>query len=84
MSIVEIIILANMISFYFISQAGLPDKLGLDFKPFNCSLCLSAWIGLILYFLPSWIDYSLLCMFGAGFISPFFRQFFANLYFKIK
>ena len=80
MNLIEIILAANFFSFYFIVQNNIPQKWKLNFKPFNCTLCLTAWVGLILYILPLWATETMLCMFGAGVIAPFFRNFLNNLY----
>ena len=80
MTILKIILAANLFSFYFITQNEFPKKWKLDFKPFNCTLCLSAWIGLLLFLLPIYATNLTLCMFGAGAISPLFRNFLNNLY----
>jgi hypothetical protein len=80
MNLIEIILAANFFSFYFIVQNNFPQKWKLNFKPFNCTLCLTAWVGLILYILPLWATEAMLCMFGAGVIAPFFRNFLTNLY----
>lgn len=80
MKIFEIILAANFFSFYFIVQNSFPQKLKLNFKPFNCTLCLTAWVGLLLFLLPDWTTDATLCMFGSGVIAPFFRNFLNNLY----
>jgi hypothetical protein len=85
MSILEVILTSNIITFYWIHQGRFPEKLDLQFKPFNCDICLSAWIGAILYFLPSYVQYPLLALFGSGMIAPFFRNFLTNIYYyKLK
>ena len=80
MRICEIILAANFFSFYFIVQNSFPQKWNLNFKPFNCTLCLTAWVGLLLFFLPDLITDVVVCMFGSGVIAPFFRNFLNNLY----
>lgn len=80
MEIIKIILAANFFSFYFIVQNNFPQKWKLNFKPFNCTLCLTAWVGLALYLLPNLITDAVVCMFGAGVIAPFFRNFLNNLY----
>jgi len=82
MEIFKIILAANLFSFYFITQNNFPIKWSLDFKPFNCTLCLSAWVGLLLFLLPTYATNLVLCMFGAGVFSPFIRNFLTNLYQK--
>jgi hypothetical protein len=80
MQIIEIILAANFFSFYFIVQNEFPRKWNINFKPFNCTLCLTAWVGLTLFWLPDWTTDAVVCMFGAGVIAPFFRNFLMNLY----
>lgn len=82
MNIIETILAANFFSFYFITQNRFPEKWKLNFKPFNCTLCLTAWSGLVLYWLPDFVGHSVLAMFGAGVISPYFRNLLNNLYIK--
>jgi hypothetical protein len=82
MEIFKIILAANLFSFYFITQNNFPVKWKLDFKPINCTLCLSAWVGLALFLLPTYATNLTLCMFGAGALSPFIRNFLTNLYQK--
>lgn len=80
MTILKIILAANLFSFYFITQNRFPFKWNLDFKPLNCTLCLSAWVGLLLFWLPTWATDMTLCMFGAGALAPFIKNFLVNLY----
>jgi hypothetical protein len=80
MQIIETILAANFFSFYFIVQNDFPRKWNINYKPFNCTLCLTAWVGLLLYFLPIEVTDAVVCMFGAGVIAPFFRNFLNNLY----
>lgn len=80
MQIIETILAANFFSFYFIVQNDFPRKWKINYKPFNCTLCLTAWVGLLLYFLPIEVTDAVVCMFGAGVIAPFFRNFLNNLY----
>lgn len=80
MNLIEIILAANFFSFYFITQNRFPFKWHLDFKPFNCTLCLTAWVALVLFLLPQVVTDAIVCMFGAGVISPFFKNFLNNLY----
>jgi len=80
MQIIETILAANFFSFYFIVQNDFPRKWNINYKPFNCTLCLTAWVGLLLYFLPIQVTDAVVCMFGAGVIAPFFRNFLNNLY----
>ena len=80
MQIIEIILAANFFSFYFIVQNEFPRKWNINYKPFNCTLCLTTWVGLSLFLLPDLITDAVVCMFGAGVIAHFFRNFLNNLY----
>lgn len=82
MIILKIILAANLFSFYFIVQNQFPYKWKIDIRPFNCTLCLTAWVGLLLFWLPTWATDMTLCMFGAGALSPYIRNFLNNLYQK--
>lgn len=84
MNILEIILASNLFTFYFITQNRLPEKWKLNFKPFTCELCLTAWTGLLLYWLPEWIGYSMLAMFGSGVFAPYFKNFLINIYNKFQ
>ncbi|MBM3417404.1 MAG: hypothetical protein FJY17_00610 [Bacteroidetes bacterium] len=80
MKIFEIILAANFFSFFFIVQNNFPEKWNLDFKPLNCTLCLTSWVALLLYLLPFEVTEATLCVFGAGMLSPYIRNFLTNLY----
>jgi hypothetical protein len=68
--------------FYIIDMARLPEKLNVNFKPFNCNMCLSVYIALILYFVPVFILNSVLVAFVAGVSAPLFRNLMNNIFFK--
>jgi len=38
-------------------------------KPFDCTICLTVWLTLALWFLPNEISTALACIFGAGFLA---------------
>lgn len=82
MQIISIILAANFFTFYAITQSRLFVKLGWNFKPFTCELCLSAWIGLYLFLLPDVVTYGVLAMFGSGVLAPYFKNFLVNIYNK--
>jgi len=75
------IIAAVLFSYYFIALAGIPSKLkkllklkaGARLKPLDCMTCLSAWVGLALFFLPEICTHVALVMFGAGYIGSKFK-----------
>ena len=67
---------ALLFSYYFISIAGIPHKIKgwlkmkrhQRLKPIDCMTCLSAWVALLLFFLPPFISEVLVVMFGAGYL----------------
>lgn len=69
MNLLLTIIAAALFSFYFIEMARFNKKWKLDFRPFNCLVCLPSWVGLILYFLPVYITEIIIVMFGAAILS---------------
>ena len=69
MRLFEIIIAAALFSFYFIDMARFPKKWKLDFRPFNCLVCLPAWVALALYFLPEFVTEVVIVMMAAAILS---------------
>jgi hypothetical protein len=67
---------------FFVEIHKFHVKLRLNFKPFNCSSCLSAWTTLILYFIPENIVTPIAYMFTAGVITPLFEMFMNYLWSK--
>ena len=43
------------------------------YKPFNCTPCLSAWLGLIYYFIPQILPYAIV-LFIPGVIAPIIKR----------
>jgi hypothetical protein len=80
MNIILIILASNFFTFYFITQNRFPEKWKLNFRPFNCPLCLTAWIAIILYLIPIFYAKGMLVMFSSGSIAPYFNNFMINLY----
>jgi hypothetical protein len=80
---IKIILASIAFTFYFIEMARVPDRIQLlKRKPFNCVMCLSAWLSLVLFFAPVIVTNIILVMFGAGVLAPFIRNFLHNLMFK--
>jgi hypothetical protein len=63
------ILAAGLFSFYFIEMARFHKKLKLDFRPFNCLVCLPAWVALALYLLPMYVTNVIIVMMGAAIFS---------------
>jgi len=77
------IVIASLFSvFYIIDMARLPEKLNVNFKPFNCNMCLSVYVAIALYFLPVMVTNCVLVAFVAGVSAPLFRNLMNNIFFK--
>ena len=82
MLLLKIVIASLFFVFYFIDMARLPEKLKVNFKPFNCNMCLSVYISIALYFLPVMVLNCVLVAFVAGVSAPLFRNLMNNIFFK--
>jgi hypothetical protein len=67
------ILAAGLFSFYFIEMARFHKKLKLDFRPFNCLVCLPAWVALALYLLPIEVTEVIIVMFGSAILAVLFK-----------
>jgi hypothetical protein len=77
------IVIASLFSvFYLIDMARLPEKLKVNYKPFNCNMCLSVYIAIALYLLPVVVLNCVLVAFVAGVSAPLFRNLLNNIFFK--
>lgn len=77
------IVIATLFSvFYIIDMARLPEKLKVNYKPFNCNMCLSVYIAITLYLLPVVVLNCVLVAFVAGVSAPLFRNLMNNIFFK--
>lgn len=78
----RIIAAAILAAVYFIELANMPHKLRLNFKPFNCLLCLSTWLALGFYFIPGWVLNMLITCTIAGALANPIKNFIRNLNFR--
>lgn len=77
------IVIASLFSvFYFIDMARLPERLKINFKPFNCNMCLSVYVAIILYLVPTMVLNCVLVAFVSGVSAPLFRNLMKNIFFK--
>lgn len=74
------ILAAGLFSYYFIEMARFSKKWRLDFKPFNCIVCLPAWIALALYFLPFYVTEIIIVMMGAAIFSVLLKTLMTKAY----
>lgn len=74
------IVAAGMFSYYFIEMARFPKKWKIDFKPFNCIVCLPAWVALALYWLPFYVTEVILVMMGAAIFSVLLKTIMTKAY----
>ena len=74
------ILAAGLFSFYFIEMARFHKKLKLDFRPFNCLVCLPAWVALALYLLPMYVTDVIIVMMGAAIFSVLLKTIMTKAY----
>lgn len=84
MLLIKIFLGSIFFVFYFIDMARIPERWKLNFKPFNCHMCLSVWTAIILYWLPYWITDLILVCFMSGVFAPLFKNFMYNIFFPKK
>lgn len=58
-----------LFSFYFIEMGRFHLKFKINFRPFNCLVCLPAWVALALYLLPMYVTEVIIVMMGAAIFS---------------
>ena len=74
-TIVLTAITAPMLAWFMIEVYRLPERIrSLNFKPFNCVPCLSAWTALCLYFAPNSLTELFFVFFGAGCIGAWLSK----------
>ena len=61
------IIAATFTAIYFSDISGIGRRIG--YRPFNCALCLAAWLGAGLFFIPQLVSELLIVMFVPGVIA---------------
>lgn len=74
------ILAAALFSYYFIEMARFHKKWKLDFRPFNCLVCLPAWVALALYLLPMYVTEVMIAMMGAAILSVLLKTLMSKAY----
>jgi hypothetical protein len=82
MLLIKTVITSIFLVFYFIDLTRLPEKWKINFKPFNCNLCLSFYVAIILYIIPVWALNCVLVASVSGVIAPLFRNLMMNIFYK--
>jgi hypothetical protein len=67
------ILASALFSYYFIEMGRFPLKWKLNFKPFNCLVCLPAWVALALYLLPIEVTEIIIVMFASAILAVLFK-----------
>jgi ABC-type transporter Mla maintaining outer membrane lipid asymmetry permease subunit MlaE len=67
------ILASALFSYYFIEMGRFPLKWKMNFKPFNCLVCLPAWVALALYLLPIEVTEIIIVMFGSAILAVLFK-----------
>ena len=77
------VVIASLFSvFYIIDMARLPERLKINYKPFNCNMCLSVYVAIALYFMPVMVLNCVLVASVSGVSAPLFRNLLKNIFFK--
>lgn len=82
MILIKVVIASLFSVFYFIDMARLPERLKINFKPFNCNMCLSVYVAIALYLMPVIVTNCVLVAFVSGVSAPLFRNLLNNIFFK--
>jgi len=67
------ILASALFSYYFIEMGRFTLKWKLNFKPFNCLVCLPAWVALALYMLPIEATEIIIVMFASAILAVLFK-----------
>jgi hypothetical protein len=67
------ILASALFSYYFIEMGRFPLKWKMNFKPFNCLVCLPAWVSLVLYMLPIEATEIIIVMFASAILAVLFK-----------
>jgi hypothetical protein len=78
----QILFAAILAAVYFIEMARMHKALRLDFRPFNCLMCLSTWLALGFQFVPSFVLTFIICSCLAGALVTPIKNFIQNINFR--
>jgi hypothetical protein len=77
----QILFAAILSAVYFIEMARMHKALRIDFKPFNCLMCLSTWLALAFQFVPSFaLTYIIVSCLAGAMVNPI-KNFIQNINF---
>ena len=82
MFLIKVVIASLFSVFYLIDMARMPERLKVNYKPFNCNMCLSVYVAIALYLLPTIVLNCVLVAFVSGVSAPLFRNLLKNIFFK--
>ena len=74
------ILAAISFALFFVEIHQFHKKWYLDFKPFSCTSCLSAWVGLALFLLPEIVTNIFAVVFIPGVLAPIITKLMWNLW----
>lgn len=66
------ILAATFTGVYISYISGIGRRIG--YRPFNCPMCLSAWLGAALFFIPELVSVFLCTMFVPGVVAALFTK----------
>jgi hypothetical protein len=77
----QILFAAILSAVYFIEMARMHKALRIDFRPFNCLMCLSTWLALGFQFVPSFaLTYIIVSCLAGALVNPI-KNFIQNINF---
>ena len=74
------ILAAISFALFFVEVHQFHIKWNLNFKPFSCTSCLSAWVGLALFILPDIFTSIVAVLFIPGVLAPIITKLMWNLW----
>lgn len=76
---IKVVMASVLFSLYFITFSKLYLKFKLNFKPFNCEVCLPFYVALVLLFCPESISEIVIVLFSGGIIAALISRLISRL-----
>ena len=79
MAMIKVLIASVTFTLYFVTFARLHIKFKLNFKPFNCEVCLPFYVALVLLFCHESISEIVIVLFGSGILTALIARLISRL-----
>ena len=79
MAMIKVLIASVTFTLYFVTFARLHIKFKLNFKPFNCEVCLPFYVALVLLFCHESISEIVIVLFSGGIIAAIISRLISRL-----